>query len=216
MTKNEFNNWVNAMNDIIKSDKTVLFNSSNVYPTKREIIAYDKTKEHIGVAQFNENDKFDERAGKAIAYAKFRGIPVPNTKEELKFARVKEGDDYWKLGFSSLTGATCYSIHEKCCETDKHYYNSNNYFYNYDRANDVASKINFLLKLERLHDLYCPDYKPDWNKFNEYKHYVYYDERNKMWKQDSVISLNVATVYFPTDEIASEICTYLNETFAHF
>lgn len=71
-----------------------------------------------------------------------------------------------------------------------------------------------MLKLERLHDLYCPDYKPDWNDYED-KHYVYYDERNKMWVQDSVTSLNVAPVYFPTEEIAGEIRTYLNETSAH-
>lgn len=88
MTKYEFNNWVNAMNDIIKCDKTVLFNSYNACSTKREIIAYDITKEHIGIAQYNDED---DRIAKVIAYARFRGIPVPTIKEEPKFDRVKEG-----------------------------------------------------------------------------------------------------------------------------
>lgn len=39
-------------------------------------------------------------------------------------------------------------------------FRNNNYFHTYERAQEVTAKINFLLKLERLHDIYCPDYVP--------------------------------------------------------
>ena len=57
---------------------------------------------------------------------------------------------------------------------DKLNFENNNYFLTKERAEEVADKIKFLLKLERLHDIYCPDYKPNWNNEWESKFYIFY------------------------------------------
>lgn len=57
---------------------------------------------------------------------------------------------------------------------DKTRFNQNNCFKTEERTKEVIDKINLLLKLERLHDIYCPNYKPNWG-CDFVKHYVCYD-----------------------------------------
>lgn len=95
---------------------------------------------------------------------------------------------------------------------DKAFFENNNYFHTKKRAEEVADKINFLLKLERFHDIYCPNYKPDWSNDKDYKHYIYYDEKAKKWTFDVVTKYHlVVCVYFPTSEIAQKVCDILNK-----
>ena len=86
-------------------------------------------------------------------------------EQELRFERVEKGKIYY-----TVTGELNII---RCIEgghiIDNNFYNANNYFYTQKRAQEVANKINFLLKLERLHDIFCPDYVPDRNDFNEIK-----------------------------------------------
>lgn len=90
-------------------------------------------------------------------------------------------------------------------------YTCNNYFKTVQRAEEVADKINFLLKLERLHDTFCPDYVPDWND-NEYKYFVFYDNRSKRYVVDvSSAREHKADAFFATAEIAQKVCDILNE-----
>lgn len=88
--------------------------------------------------------------------------------------------------------------------------NQNNCFKTETRAKEVLDKIKLLLKLERLHDIYCPDYKPDWGS-NFSNCYVGYDTSKEKWCSCYVRTMEDAVqVYFPTDEIAQKICDILN------
>lgn len=128
-------------------------------------------------------------------------------EQKSKFERVEKGEIYFSITgelniIRSIEGG--YSV-------DNNKYSVNNYFYTKERAQEVAGKINLLLKLERLHDVYCPDYKPDWERADD-KHYVVRDEQRKKYVCRSTIGWSeVACVFFPTREITQRVCNILNE-----
>lgn len=95
---------------------------------------------------------------------------------------------------------------------DKPWYDNNNYFHTAERAQEVADKINFLLKLERFHDTFCPDYKPYWNDSNSYKYMILYDHDHKIYKYMYCYSTEHRTLaFFPSEEIAKKVCDILNK-----
>ena len=87
----------------------------------------------------------------------------------------------------------------------------NNYFKTEKRAQEVADKINFLLRLERLHDTFCPEYVPDWDN-DMIKYIVGFDAYNKKWYiGQTFVNKDVSGVYFPTKGIAQKVCDILNK-----
>lgn len=129
-------------------------------------------------------------------------------ENEAEFERVSHGEPYFYIYGNTMNVAVSSEdsdyISELC-------HINNNYFYTKERAQEVANKIKFLLKLERLHDIYCPDYKPDWNDSEEYKHLVYFDHSRRKYCWDSfAYSEYAGAVYFPTKEIAQKVCDVLN------
>lgn len=95
---------------------------------------------------------------------------------------------------------------------DKDRVAQNNCFKTKERAKEVLDKIRFLLKLERLHDIYCPNYTPDWEEDNNtYRYFVYYDNANGVYYVTRQINaIFPSTVYFPTEKIAQKVCDILN------
>lgn len=86
----------------------------------------------------------------------------------------------------------------------------NNCFKTKERAEEVLNKIKFLLKLERLHDIYCPDYKPNWNR-ESLKYYVAYDTSKEKWCSCCIrVMEDAVQVYFPTQDIAQKVYDALN------
>ena len=81
-----------------------------------------------------------------------------------------------------------------------------------ERAEEVADKINFLLRLERLHDTFCPDYKPDWDDKSKAKWCVVfdYDENEYVSYWNTVID-NRTIVYFDSIGTAKKVCKILNK-----
>jgi hypothetical protein len=135
------------------------------------------------------------------------------TEFESKYQRVKRGDVYFSIGGTSVLsqGMMVKRYFEDDSILDRAKFLGNNYFYTASRAGEIADKINLLLKLERLHDIYCPDYKPDWERADD-KHYVVRDEQRKKYVCGSTIGWSeVACVFFPTREITQKVCNILNE-----
>ena len=132
-------------------------------------------------------------------------------ESEPKFERVKHGEKYYRI---EMGCNVCVNPLNDTGEYDKIGFDNNNYFHTEKRAQEVADKIKFLLKLERLHDIYCPDYKPNWNDSEEYKHLVYFDHSRRKYCWDSfAYSEYAGAVYFPTKEIAQKVCDVLNKDF---
>lgn len=89
-----------------------------------------------------------------------------------------------------------------CC------FESNNYFLTKERAQEVADKMNFLLRMERLHDELCPDYVPDWGVDN-CKYMIFRNHKNEMFECFATY-FDMGEIYFPTREIAQQACDILN------
>lgn len=127
-------------------------------------------------------------------------------QDEPKAWKPKAGEDYWYISESmSATNADF-------CEDDfdNRVIKSNNCFPTKERAEKVAKKIRMLLKLERYHDMFCPDYVPDWSSDNG-KYVLGYDEVGKQWDYDMFfISGGAAQVYFDSRETAQKVCYLLN------
>lgn len=132
-------------------------------------------------------------------------------EQEPKFERVYSFENYYSLCFDGA--ARVYEDRDKGqdCFDDTNNFEQNNYFKTVQRAKEVADKINFLLKLERLHDTFCPDYKPNWNS-GERKYYVFYGHNSECYSVGSVGNVEYETnVFFPTLEIAKKVCDVLNK-----
>ena len=133
-----------------------------------------------------------------------------NYNNDTDFKRVSYGSNYFVVDVGSLGVGTC-KLSDIDEDIDKDYFEGNNYFKTVQRAEEVVGKINFLLRLERLHDTFCPEYVPDWND-NEHKYCVFYDNTDKRYRGNLVVATEYKTnVYFATAEIARKVCDILNK-----
>lgn len=137
--------------------------------------------------------------------------------DELK-AEVKNGNGVFKR---ADTGKEYYTLQIengelkpfRTTEEYEHFddcrFDNNNYFYTEERVKEVAEKINALLKLERIYDTLCPDYKPDWNNKSEEKWFVTDNEIDgNVYHIYNTISKNPVATYFPTDKIDEAVKLY--------
>lgn len=131
-------------------------------------------------------------------------------ESESKFERVEYKKQYFGVRVNSeIDYGTFTEIGDM---VDNAHFRHNNYFHTEQRAQEVADKINLLLKLERLYDTFCPDYVPDWGNCWLPKYYIYQDKSmGNIWICSAVSTDNDAVqVYFPTEEIAKKVCDILN------
>jgi len=142
---------------------------------------------------------------------RIREIEKEIEQNEPKFERVKKGERYFMIG--SVDGkVVVYNESDVRCEIDDNCFDNNNYFKTPERAQEVVDKINFLLKLERLHDTFCPDYVPNFDSSINYKYAIYYDYDDKIYEPTPYYLTEHRTlVYFPSEEIAQKVCNILNK-----
>lgn len=136
-------------------------------------------------------------------------------EQEPKFERVHQTKPYWRLAFDNAFGCGAWVL--KQVERGWYDFNNktdfegNNYFHTEQRAQEVADKINLLLKLERLHDTFCPDYVPNFNDTGTTKWYLFVNTHDKKWHWETCHACtNGVLVYFPSAEIAQKVCDILN------
>ena len=136
-------------------------------------------------------------------------IEMLKSKEPV-FERVKKDKNYYLLrDFSGKIIA--HHIPDDESELHKKRFENNNYFHTEERAEEVADKINFLLKLERLHDTFCPDYKPDWSDVSNAKWRVAFDHEKKKYVLCWDWAADCKTVYFDSEETAKKVYETLNK-----
>lgn len=130
-------------------------------------------------------------------------------ESEPKFERKVNEEFYYIEDNGSMEVCSCYDGND-IVSTNQ--FKGNNYFHTEQRAQEVVDKINLLLKLERLHDTFCPDYVPNWNDKDKVKYYVFKNEfiSISIWDIGYVSTSDISDVYFPTEEIAQKVCDILN------
>lgn len=206
MNKKEFDKWVYKMYQTFMNDA-----QARMYYVEGTIIVFDIQCLKSAMATYNK--KSNDKTGIVIAYAKLRGIDMPEVDEEPKFKRVGKDEVYCHVVTDSGKVVIAQDMEEHRI-FDNECFENNNYFHSRERAKEVADKMNFLLKLERLHDIYCHDYKLNKNGYQasycvhfsrKSKKYVYYFQNaQNAWFEET-------QVYFPTSEIAQKVCDILNE-----
>ena len=206
MNKKEFKQVVKKTYRDLQKDKQAIAYSG----CSDVVIVYDTTAVKSAIAKCYPQDTFDYDTGVAIAYARLKGIEIPKVEEEPEFKRVGNGQEYYCIGkFNTARFGAVYTL-ETDHFLDKASFENNNYFHTRKRAEEVADKINLLLKLERLHDTYCPDYVPDWQD-NARKYYVFYGTKDSTYYVGGCLTVDrKPCVYFPTTEIAQKVCDILN------
>jgi len=138
------------------------------------------------------------------------------TELEAELKKLEESEP-WKPEFGELyyscavgCGVFVNSFRWSYCEISYGLYNAGNCFPTKERAEQVAEKIRLLLKLERYHDMFCPDYVPDW-KDSTHNHCICHDEYNNKWKNAlSILASSPSGVYFDSEETAQKVCDLLN------
>ncbi len=131
--------------------------------------------------------------------------------KEFAFERVKKDESYYLLG-DFCGKIIAHPISDDGSELHKKRFENNNYFLTEERAEEVADKINFLLKLERLHDIYCSDYEPDWNDRIKAKWNVVFDYDEKEYVSYwNAVADSHTTVYFDSKKTADKVCEILNK-----
>jgi hypothetical protein len=130
---------------------------------------------------------------------------------EPTFKRCGMREQYYIIEFNSYHGFMAVGERDLDLPTDKGQYDNNNYFYTKKRAQEVADKLNFLLKMERLHDIYCPDFLPNWKNSDEVKYSVFYDNYSRIYRT-SMFTVNdyKNNAFFATKEIAQKVRDILN------
>ena len=132
-------------------------------------------------------------------------------KERPAFERVEEGKKYYIVTAGSYNRAFVKEYIEEYIRFDKLNFENNNYFLTKERAEEVADKIKFLLKLERLHDTFCPDYKPDWSDVSNAKWRVAFDHEKKKYVLCWDWAADCKMVYFDSEETAKKVYETLNK-----
>ena len=131
-------------------------------------------------------------------------------QNEPKF-ELAQDEKYYFINF--LLKGLCLTVQEDIYVNalrDRARVNQNNCFKTEKRAKEVLNKIELLLKQERLHDIYCPDYKPNWGS-DSLKYYIDYDTSKEKWCSCYVrVMEDAIQVYFPAHEIAQKVCDILN------
>lgn len=93
------------------------------------------------------------------------------------------------------------------------FYNNYNIWKTETRAEEVFNKTKLLWLMEQIHDILCPDYKPNWEDDNG-KFYCAYNADQKIWESDYIntYSCNViyTFTYFDTHEHVEQACKILN------
>lgn len=179
------------------------------------------------IAAINQNTfEIGKLAGKFTAKAQELEIKLAEVKKEaekeLEFKKVDIGENFYYITFCDTAGITTlcdiesppignpvFDPHYNACKIR---FLNNNYFHTETRAQEVADKIKFLLKLERLHDTYCPDFVPDLSNNEKMWRIIYDVVQGKYiatWITSSV-KRNTDT-YFSSNEIAQKICDMLNK-----
>ena len=103
-------------------------------------------------------------------------IKCSNNDNEYKvdtFERVKSQEEFYNITLESRITVFKHFEMESFRSYDKDCFENNNYFKSRERAEEVKSKIELLLRLERFYDTFCPEYKPNWNDSYELKYLSY-------------------------------------------
>lgn len=209
--KKEFNKWVD---DVIRNKYKKDTNCAVVFnEAKGKTIVVDTNNYKMAVAKCHKDDTFNNNIGFAIAYARLRGIPIPEVSEEPQRWRAKYKEIYYTISPYFLTSS---DLESNDCVDDNRF-KAGSYFKTSKQAEVIAEKIRYLIKLYQYKLMYDADYEPDWSVSNpNYKYYIYFDVEMNKYSYGFCNYFRVEErVYFSSMEVALKICDILNKELAN-
>lgn len=114
--------------------------------------------------------------------------------------------------FLNIDGTGTFYIDEDNDGMTTDLYQNMDYFLSEDSAKYLLSAIYELKKLQHLHEIYCPDYVPDWDNEDEKKFGIVFNKLEHKYQYTNVAGCyKLNDIYFDSRETASKVCDRMNE-----
>lgn len=204
VNKKEYDNWVkktyySSLNDTSIYYVRVLNRCAIVDLESKKTAFYD-----------SDNDGYGSVECIVKAYSELKGLKIPEVEEVEEIPqpwRAEKGNVYYTVN----SCAEILSFTDDRRDPDDTLYNIGNYFKTEERTEEVAKKIKLILKMERLHDLYCPEFKPNFKDLKEIKCSIYFDHEDNLYRIYKCTSAEDVNGTYFTEEAAEEVCRILNK-----
>lgn len=121
---------------------------------------------------------------------------------------LKRTEHYY---FLNIDGDGDFYIDEDNDGITTNYYDNWNYYLSEESSERFLSAVEELKVLQHYHDIYCPEYVPDWNDNNEEKWYIVFSTSTKKYCYDYSFIEYRTTIYFDSEETVRKVCDRLNE-----
>ena len=137
--------------------------------------------------------------------------------EELKaeVARLKDKEalkrtEYYY--FLNIDGDGDFYIDEDNDGLTTDYYDNWNYFLSEESSERFLSAVEELKVLQHYHEMYCPNYIPNWNDEDEIKWYVFFNKSISRYQYSyGTYDFRLNEIYFDLEETVRKVCDRLNE-----
>lgn len=156
-----------------------------------------------------------EQANNEIAKLQEEIKRLQEIEDEPDIQRVGAGEPFWYIQLGDYgvnviqcnepTGRSCYDITETI---GTRLFRNSNYFLSKERAEQVAEKIDAVLKVERMHDAFCPELV-DGTEENAYYVGLSLKYHEFLYVPQEASDLLIVAK-FDSSEVATKVCQILD------
>ena len=122
---------------------------------------------------------------------------------------LKRTEHYY---FLNIDGDGDFYIDEDNDGITTDYYDNWNYFLSEESSERFLSAVEELKVLQHYHEMYCPNYIPNWNDKDEVKWYVFFNKSTSRYQYSyDTYYFRLNEIYFDSEETVRKVCDKLNE-----
>ena len=122
---------------------------------------------------------------------------------------LKRTEHYY---FLNIDGDGDFYIDEDNDGITTDYYDNWNYYLSEESSERFLSAVEELKVLQHYHEMYCPNYIPNWNDEDEVKWYVFFNKALDRYQYSyDTYDFRLNEIYFDSEETVRKVCNRLNE-----
>ena len=122
---------------------------------------------------------------------------------------LKRTEHYY---FLNIDGDGDFYIDEDNDGITTNYYDNWNYYLSEESSERFLSAVEELKVLQHYHEMYCPNYIPNWNDEDEVKWYVFFNKALDRYQYSyDTYDFRLNEIYFDSEETVRKVCDKLNE-----
>lgn len=122
---------------------------------------------------------------------------------------LKRTEHYY---FLNIDGDGDFYIDENDDGITTDYYDNWNYYLSEESSERFLSAVEELKVLQHYHEMYCPNYIPNWNDEDEVKWYVFFNKTLDRYQYSyDTYDFRLNEIYFDSEETVRKVCDRLNE-----